>query len=247
MTTFGSVCSGIEAASVAWTGLGWKAAWFAEIEPFPSAVLKHHYPDVANFGDFTQLPFLVSTGIVEAPDILCGGTPLPGVQHCRVTQISRRPPRQPLPILLRPRQCNRRSTGNPRNHLLGKRPRGSLDAGQRLRLLSRWPRRGRQTAGPCRGQMGGTLVLSWVPREQSRGEPWTPNTSAWPNDAAVCSLSQVLETTSIPQRFYLSSRACAGILRRAEARGKKLPQQLEMALRTVVQATVPEAETPKTS
>ena len=75
MTTFGSVCSGIEAASVAWTGLGWKAAWFAEIEPFPSAVLKHHYPDVANFGDLTQLPFLASTGIVEAPDILCGGTP----------------------------------------------------------------------------------------------------------------------------------------------------------------------------
>lgn len=46
MTTFGSVCSGIEAASVAWHPLGWRAAWLAEIEPFPSAVLAHHYPDV---------------------------------------------------------------------------------------------------------------------------------------------------------------------------------------------------------
>lgn len=43
---FGSVCSGIEAASVAWKPLGWEAAWLAEIEPFPSAVLKHHYPEV---------------------------------------------------------------------------------------------------------------------------------------------------------------------------------------------------------
>ena len=42
---FGSVCSGIEAASVAWNPLGWKAAWLSEIEPFPSAVLAHHYPD----------------------------------------------------------------------------------------------------------------------------------------------------------------------------------------------------------
>ena len=48
---FGSVCSGIEAASVAWQPLGWQAAWLAEIEPFPSAVLAHHYPDVLNLGD----------------------------------------------------------------------------------------------------------------------------------------------------------------------------------------------------
>lgn len=47
---FGSVCSGIEAASVAWGPLGWSAAWFSEIEPFPSAVLAHHYPDVPKLG-----------------------------------------------------------------------------------------------------------------------------------------------------------------------------------------------------
>lgn len=48
---FGSVCSGIEAASVAWASLGWKAAWFSEIEPFPCEVLKHHFPDVTNMGE----------------------------------------------------------------------------------------------------------------------------------------------------------------------------------------------------
>ena len=65
---FGSVCSGIEAASVAWHSLGWEAAWLSEIEPFPSAVLAHHYPDVPNLGDMTTLPERILSGEVEAPD-----------------------------------------------------------------------------------------------------------------------------------------------------------------------------------
>jgi DNA (cytosine-5)-methyltransferase 1 len=72
---FGSVCSGIEAASVAWHPLGWEAAWLSEIEPFPSAVLAHHYPDVSNLGDMTTLPERILSGEVEAPDVFCGGTP----------------------------------------------------------------------------------------------------------------------------------------------------------------------------
>lgn len=73
--TFGSVCSGIEAASVAWEPLGWKAAWLAEIEPFPSAVLAHHYPDVPNLGDMTAIADRIRDSSVPAPDILVGGTP----------------------------------------------------------------------------------------------------------------------------------------------------------------------------
>ena len=75
MIRFGSVCSGIEAASVAWHPLGWKAAWLSEIEPFPSAVLAHHYPDVPNLGDMTTLPERIMSGEIECPDIFCGGTP----------------------------------------------------------------------------------------------------------------------------------------------------------------------------
>ena len=85
------------------------------------------------------------------------------------------------------------------------------------------------------GADGLTRVLSMAPKEQSRGASSTPNISEWPNDAVVCSLSQVLEQTSIPQRFFLSSTACAGILRRADKRGKQLPPQLEQALRSVEQ------------
>lgn len=72
---YGSVCSGIEAASVAWHPLGWEAAWLAEIEPFPSAVLGHHYPSVPNYGDMTALADRVSNLEIEAPDVLVGGTP----------------------------------------------------------------------------------------------------------------------------------------------------------------------------
>ncbi len=72
---YGSVCSGIEAASKAWEPLGWKPSWFSEIEPFPSAVLAHHWPEVTNLGDMTKIADAVRASEVEAPDVLVGGTP----------------------------------------------------------------------------------------------------------------------------------------------------------------------------
>lgn len=72
---YGSVCSGIEAATVAWHELGWQPAWFAEIEKFPSALLEHHYPNVPNLGDMTKIRDRISAGEVNAPDVLVGGTP----------------------------------------------------------------------------------------------------------------------------------------------------------------------------
>lgn len=75
MISYGSVCSGIEAATIAWHPLGWRAAWYAEIEPFPCAVLAHHYPDTPNHGDMTRLAALVLSGKIQAPDVLVGGTP----------------------------------------------------------------------------------------------------------------------------------------------------------------------------
>ena len=72
---YGSVCSGIEAASIAWEPLGMSPAWFAEIEPFPSAVLAHRWPHVANLGDMAKLAQKVLAGKIEAPDVLVGGTP----------------------------------------------------------------------------------------------------------------------------------------------------------------------------
>jgi len=68
---FGSVCSGIEAASCAWHPLGWQAAFVSDIEKFPCAVLAHHYPDVPNLGDMTKFKEWPDAAI----DVLVGGTP----------------------------------------------------------------------------------------------------------------------------------------------------------------------------
>lgn len=94
---FGSVCSGIEAASVAFSQFGWEAAWLSEVDVSASAVLAHRfgatapvYPasgtekslkrikwgsSVANWGDMNELPRLIASGEAEAPDLFCGGTP----------------------------------------------------------------------------------------------------------------------------------------------------------------------------
>lgn len=84
MISYGSVCSGIEAASVAWECLGWQPAWFSQYDPehdysrgpdFPSAVLASHWPNVPNLGDMTRLAAGVRAGITPAPDLIVGGTP----------------------------------------------------------------------------------------------------------------------------------------------------------------------------
>jgi DNA (cytosine-5)-methyltransferase 1 len=66
-----SVCSGIEAATVAWHPFGWEAAAFSEIEAFPRAVLSHHYPAVPCHGDFTT----IKGDEYGSIDLLVGGTP----------------------------------------------------------------------------------------------------------------------------------------------------------------------------
>jgi DNA (cytosine-5)-methyltransferase 1 len=68
---YGSVCSGIEAATAAWHPLGWKPAFFSEIDNFPRAVLQHHYPSVPLHGDFTT----IERNHYAAIDLLVGGTP----------------------------------------------------------------------------------------------------------------------------------------------------------------------------
>ena len=85
---------------------------------------------------------------------------------------------------------------------------------------------------------GQTRVLLLDPKDKSAGEFLTPSISGWRREGAEygfsrVTLSEVLETGPVPERYFLSAAACAGILRRAERRGKKLPAHLEAALRAV--------------
>ena len=71
---FISLCSGIEAASVAFKSLGWSAIAFSEIDAFPSAVLAHHYPSVPNLGDMTKFKSWPEQIFIDA-DAIVGGPP----------------------------------------------------------------------------------------------------------------------------------------------------------------------------
>ena len=92
----------------------------------------------------------------------------------------------------------------------------------------------------CLAEEDGTLVpYSGAWSNAGMGGPtesWTLSTSEWPRDGAVCSLSDVLEAGPLPQKYYLSVKACKGILRRAKKRGKELPRALQRALSQVAQS-----------
>ena len=70
-----SIFSGIEAASVAWAPLGWEPLLFSEVDPFPSAVLRHRYPGVPNLGDITKIDWKEAVRAFGRPDVVVGGSP----------------------------------------------------------------------------------------------------------------------------------------------------------------------------
>ena len=96
---------------------------------------------------------------------------------------------------------------------------------------------GKTSPASCPAGEDGTLVPSSGRWDNSgMGTPtesWTLNTLEFPSEGVACSLSDVLETGDVPRRFFLSATACRGILRRAEKRGKELPEPLRHALEAV--------------
>jgi len=93
----------------------------------------------------------------------------------------------------------------------------------------------------CPPTEGGILApFSGAWRNAGMGSPTeflTLSSSEFPSGAVACSLSDILETGELPRRYFLSAKACAGILRRAGKRGKELPPQLRAALEEVARTT----------
>ena len=211
-----SLFSGIEAASVAWELLVWEPVAFAEIEPFPCAVLKRHFPDVPNLGDVTKIDWGDFIARYGAVDLVVGGSP------CQSFSVAGNRGGW---------TGNRASCGSmferfASSVLAGCSGKTSLERSRAAH--GTLPRE--TTTGACcpRWMSSGTV---W------RGEFWTRSSSEWPSDAAVCSLSDVLETRNVPRKYYLSAKYCAGIIRRASKRGKSLPGQLEAALKAVIRSS----------
>ena len=209
-----SVCSGIEASTVAWHHMGWKPVGFSEIEKFPSQVLAHHYPQVTNFGDMTKYK---EWKLDDSIGLLVGGTPC---QSFSVAGLRKGLDDQegilPLPML-------EFLTSLDPSGAFGKTCQVSLvqaKEGILVHSSGRWANSG--MGGPI-----GCLML---------------NTLESHKDADECLLSDVLEIGNLPQKYYLSPTACQGILRRAEARGKILPTALQKALQATVATTQQEAK-----
>jgi hypothetical protein len=88
----------------------------------------------------------------------------------------------------------------------------------------------------CPKTAGARKAQRWATMAYSNGLVFVRNGSGWRNGATVCSLSSILETGPVDRRYFLSAKACAGILRRAEKRGKTLPEMLRKALTHVVES-----------
>jgi hypothetical protein len=210
--TYGSLCSGIEAATAAWHPLGWRPAFFAEIEPFPCAVLAHHYPHVPNLGDMTKIDGADWRGKLT---VLVAGTP------CQAFSVAG------LRKSLADRRGNLTLTfveivhdADP-DSLFGKTSPASSARKTTLSdasSLDWWEKGNRSYVATVHGR---TRVWLPDPCAPLRGGFSTLSISDWPSVGGGCSsLAAVLETGSIPARYFLSPKACRGILRRAEKRGR---------------------------
>ena len=225
-----SIFSGIGAPESAWIPLGFEFVFNAEVEPFPCAVLKHRYPETENLGDVTNYE--------QWPDrhfhVLVGGSPC---QSFSVAGLRKGldDPRGDLMLTFGAIAARYRSDWFVWENVPGVlSSNGGRDFACFLGLLT-----GQVIEPPADGWEN-SGILSGI--NSAYGVAWRILDAQYfgvAKDAAVCSLSDILEESgSVPQRFYLSARACAGILRRAEKRGKELPEPLWLALQAVASQIV---------
>ena len=196
-----SLFSGIEAASVAWGSLGWEPVCFAELDEFPSAVLAERYPEVPNVGDVTKMNW----------------------KKYRNMWIW---------WLAEARASLSRSRANGRGCKVSQDSCSStFERYVRYVLDGFFGKTSRERSQARMGRLSDSSCPKWT----SSGTVWRGaysmrSSSEWPKDAAVSFLSDVLEPAP-PSKYSLSQKACEGIIRRAEKRGKPLPPQLDAALR----------------
>ena len=208
---FGSMFSGIEAASVAWEPLGWKCQWVAEIDKFPSAVLKHHYPDVPNLGDVTKVDW-EKISATRPVDVIVFGSP------CQSFSVAGK----------------RLGLDDPRGNLAWLIACAPVSSSLKTSLDYLVPTKD-GTLLPSSGSWGNAGI-------SAPGGFSMPSMPEYHSAAVASSLSDILETGDVPRRFFLSAKACSGILRRAAKRGKELPPALSAALTAAATSTTPAAD-----
>jgi hypothetical protein len=237
--TTGSFCSGIAAPETAWSSLGWRAKWFSEIDPFASQILSVRHGHAPNLGDMTKL----KGSDLERVDLVCAGTPC---QSFSVAGLrgGMADPRGNLSLVflglldqIRPRWVVWENVPGVLSSWSDETGSFTDEDGSGGRRERGWQSNDFDTFTCALGQLG----YGWAWRML------TLNSMEFHSAAVASSLSDILETGDVPQRYFLSATACRGILRRAAKRGRELPQALLAALKAAAKVDTQDEDRKMTS
>lgn len=236
--TMGSLFSGSGGFELAGSIFGIRPIWASEIEPFPILVTTKNFPEMKHLGDINKL----NGADLEPVTIIAGGSPCQdmsiagkreGLDGSRSNLF-----REQIRIIKEMRESDRAAgrTGTqirPRYMVWENVPGAfSSNKGKDFQAVLK-KSSASQMKNPMylslRRENGRQPDASWATISPSLGECLMPNTGECPKEESVSTLSQILEETP-HQKYYLSEKACLGILRRAEKRGKELPEILRLAL-----------------
>lgn len=246
MMTMGSLFDGAGTMPFAAMLCGIKPVWSSEIEKFPCEVTKKRFPDVKQLGDVTK----INGAEIESVDIITFGSPCQDLsiagQRAGLKGERSGLFMEAVRIIKEMRENAIRTNQpiRPRYAVWENVPGAySSNGGEDFRVvleeLCKVADSEVSVPRPPQGRWGG-LVPLWETDIQSLGAHWTLNIGECPKDAEESGLWQILEERVHP-KYYLSAKACAGILRRAERRGKELPKLLMEALEAqaygIVEAT----------
>lgn len=235
----GSLFDGSGTCPLAATLCGIEPVWASEIEPYPVKVTKKNFPQMKHLGDITQ----IKGDEIEPVDIIAFGSPCQDLsvagkragihdgersslffEAIRIIKEMREKRMEGIQLSLFGRTCPELSaaiggeTFSPFSKRSPKSQRGVM-------FLNLSQNRGSSN--------GAKTAASWEMVSRLHGVCWMPNTGESPSAARESTLWQILQADA-PVKYYLSARACQGILRRAERRGKKLPTMLREALEEAI-------------
>lgn len=237
--TLGSLFDGSGTCPLAAAMCGITPVWASEIEPYPIRVTQKNFPRMKHLGDITQ----INGAEIEPVDIVTFGSPcqdlsVAGTQKGLIAGKRSSLFFEAIRIIMEMREATH---GKYPRYAVWENVPGALSSNQDGTSS---PSSVRSSKPPVATELmylnlgggvrqenlfGETPVASWEKVIRLPGECWTPNTGESPSVVRESTLSQILEDNA-PEKYFLSARACEGILRRAEKRGKKLPLMLWEAL-----------------
>ena len=224
--TLGSFFDGIGGWLLAARHAGVTPVWASEIEPFPCAVTARHFPTVEQLGDITQ----IDPDEIEPVDIICAGSPCQDLSIAGKRKGLDGERSSLFKTAISIFHQMRERTGRPRFFVWENVP-GAFSSNKDW-TFEPCLRKSDRPKFQCL-QMESGQTPEWLNclSVKSHGASSTLNIGECPNAAVESSLSQILQPTEdVPEKDYLSPRACQGILRRAKERGKELPEELRIAL-----------------